>query len=383
MSSQRGRASWWAGWALALSCAGCAPLETRSPVHMANPFSPLSMEGRTEIDEEEDEIGIPETMAVIWTDSVYTAPGAQPTRGFGGRFYFYDQSGETIRVKGELSVFGFDDSSEESQSKVPQKKFVYTADQLQPHATMTDLGISYSFWIPWDAVGGERKAISLVPVFRPVEGKIVRGEQTINVLPGRTVESSVSTASHVNQIRQIMDNQATTASFTESNQAGYPVGLAGMPSQPIDPYRELRQRTSTIDVPRDLARSLQVPQSQSLATARTPNRAAQYPETPQPFVGGAMEPSGNSYEAPRQTGTLRHNGRGNSHGTPEPRSSYPNIQQPPTQQPSIQQPPTGMVAPGVGTPQVPTDIPFPTRTYDPSTRTMTGMGQAPGFGTGY
>src|SRR5436190_21582839 len=52
----------------------------------------------------------PVKMAVLWSPAMYTAAGKKPTRGFGGRVYFYNAKNETIPVQGQLVVYCFDDT---------------------------------------------------------------------------------------------------------------------------------------------------------------------------------------------------------------------------------------------------------------------------------
>jgi hypothetical protein len=40
-------------------------------------------------------------------------------------------------------------------------------------------------WIPWEAVGGDQKSVSLVPVFTATSGQIVMGQQARNLLRGK------------------------------------------------------------------------------------------------------------------------------------------------------------------------------------------------------
>ena len=130
-------------------------------------------------------------MAVIWTDAVYNEPGKPTTRGFGGRIYFYDRHHQSVPVDGELIIYAYDDSTQETgTSKVPKRKFVFPPEKLALHYSKTELGHSYSVWLPWDGVGGEQKEISLVPVFQNTGGQVVKGEPSKTVLPG-SVPSSV------------------------------------------------------------------------------------------------------------------------------------------------------------------------------------------------
>ena len=45
-------------------------------------------------------------------------------------------------------------------------------------------GASYSIWIPWDAIGGEQKRISLVTSFKSTSGKPIQGIPATMMLPG-------------------------------------------------------------------------------------------------------------------------------------------------------------------------------------------------------
>jgi len=128
----------------------------------------------------------PTQIVAIWSDAVYTQPGSPPIRGFGGRLYFYNNQNRAFPVEGQLAVYGYDDSIEGSPAERPDRKFVFTPEQFTAHYTPTELGASYSIWIPWDEVGGVRRAISLMPVFRSTDGNVVMGHQSINILPGKT-----------------------------------------------------------------------------------------------------------------------------------------------------------------------------------------------------
>jgi len=212
-------------------------------------------------DEEDIEYGIPVKLAVIWTDSTFTAAGARATRGFGGRFFFYDQEGTPIPVKGELIIYGFDDSRDSSQQKIPDRKFVFRSDELQKHRSIaTELGMSYSFWIPWDAVGGERKTISLLPLLKLENGQVVRGEIAVNVLPGRPPEDTLP--------GDTMERDRLTESFT------YPSSQVGFvnESNAVLQAEGTRMKAATINVPQGLGDQLQRPQGTQLSWER--NRAA-------------------------------------------------------------------------------------------------------------
>jgi hypothetical protein len=136
----------------------------------------------------------PKSMVAIWTEDVFIQPGKPVTRGFGGRIYFYNEKSQAIPVDGELMVYGFDDSGaskpmsvspSEQEMEQAGKKFRFTAEQFTQHFAHSELGASYSVWIPWDAAGGEQKKIMLMPTFITKDQRIVRGEAARLALSGK------------------------------------------------------------------------------------------------------------------------------------------------------------------------------------------------------
>ncbi len=168
-------------WSLVFVCclmvlgAGCSSLDLKK--------SPVAWPAKTA------EYESPERLIGVWTDTVYQHPGKAPTRGFGGRIYFYNAQGKVIPVDGELVVYAYDESSPDVARDKPTRKYAFTAEQLTRYYSESDLGASYNIWIPWDHVGNEEKQISLFPVFVNTEGRMVRGNFANNRLPGRRVQT--------------------------------------------------------------------------------------------------------------------------------------------------------------------------------------------------
>lgn len=130
----------------------------------------------------------PVRIAAVWTHDIVNVPGTNPVQGFGGRLYFYNHEQKAIEVDGELVVFAFDDTDASPQAmpnRNPDRKFVFRADQLQTHLSDSELGPSYSFWIPWQEFGGAQQLVSLVPLFMPLEGHNVTGHFSKTSLPGK------------------------------------------------------------------------------------------------------------------------------------------------------------------------------------------------------
>lgn len=212
--------------------AGCSTFAGNWKKHL--PWSP---EARLK----DSEYQTPKRMVAIWTPDILTQPGKPPTRGFGGRFYFYNEKSQAIPVEGQLVVFAYDDSQPKHPDGNPDRKYAFTPEQFKTHFSTSDLGASYSVWIPWDPVGGEQKNISLVPIFTATSGQIVMGQQALNVLPGRerAAESPSGELTEVSQVRPASGVQPVA-----HLEAPQPVGPASTPAP--------RMRTSTITVPRSL-----------------------------------------------------------------------------------------------------------------------------------
>ncbi len=112
----------------------------------------------------DDKPQAPFRMTALWTDTVLVEAGVV---GFGGRIMFYGSNDEEpILVEGELTVFAYDDSLDIRADSVPARKFVFRAEELKKHYSKSTLGHSYSFWIPWDKVGGQQRQISLIARFK-------------------------------------------------------------------------------------------------------------------------------------------------------------------------------------------------------------------------
>jgi len=121
----------------------------------------------------------------IWSDTVLNSPGKPPTRGFGGRVFFYgDRESEPIEVDGTVLVYAFDSKKLDRQSAAPEKRFVFPAQNLSRHYSKCTLGHSYNFWLPWDKIGGPTRQISLIVRYEGNDGTVVLSDASRKLLPG-------------------------------------------------------------------------------------------------------------------------------------------------------------------------------------------------------
>ena len=129
----------------------------------------------------------PSRIVTSWTDTVLYQPNQVPTRGFGGRILFYNgEKPEPVKVDGTLTVYLFDETNRDPNNLKPDRKYVFTKEQLPSHYSKSKLGHSYSVWLPWDDVGGPQKEVSIIARFTPDKGGVVIGEQNKQMLPGKT-----------------------------------------------------------------------------------------------------------------------------------------------------------------------------------------------------
>lgn len=163
----------------------------------------------------EKEYQIPQNLNVVWTYDILTLPGKPATRGFGGRFYFYNEKTQAIPVDGELMVYGFDDTTgtvDERDLSQAAKRFKFTAEQLTSHFSEGQLGASYSVWIPWDVAPGEEKKIMLIPTFIAKDGRLVKGAAATVNLPGKKRTEEVRTIMQISTNSPLTDSSATSVS---------------------------------------------------------------------------------------------------------------------------------------------------------------------------
>jgi hypothetical protein len=131
------------------------------------------------------EEGTPARVVGAWTDTVMSKQGQSPQRGFGGRLAFYDGENEkAIKVDGELVVYAFNETNREPTDNKPTRRYVFPADQMNLRMSESELGATYSFWLPWDEAGGPQTEVSLICRFQPKKGSVVVSEQTRHRLPG-------------------------------------------------------------------------------------------------------------------------------------------------------------------------------------------------------
>ncbi len=232
----------------------------------------------------EKEYQVPRSMAVVWSPDVFIAPGAPPSRGFGGRIYFYNEKSQAIPVDGELVVHGYDETTRQTAGANPakaDKTFRFTAEQFTQHFSESQLGASYSIWIPWDQQQeGESRRIVLIPTFLSKDGKLVRGESSQVVLQGTTAPEPQATQDPMAPLRDAMRSSSNQGSAVQA--ASYHADILRVdPPDHANRIPSSGLRTTTISIP-------------SHSGGRIAPSAIQSPSSGFVLPAGAVSPAANN-----------------------------------------------------------------------------------------
>ena len=184
----------------------------------------------------DDDPQMPTKVVAMWSDSVAYPAGRPPLRGFGARLTFYAKDpNKPIKVDGSLDVYGFDETGRRADNTKPDRKFVFTAEELAKHYSKSEGGHSYSIWVPWDGVDNPQTTVSLIVRFTPKigGGNVVISEQAMQFLPGTKPGSDLA------KTNPAADRGVQQVSHTEISQPQVANGVDAAS----------RLKTTTINVP--------------------------------------------------------------------------------------------------------------------------------------
>jgi hypothetical protein len=159
----------------------------------------------------DDKIHEPLKVTVFWSDQIENrADMDRGLRGFGGRLYFYGKDPDkAIKIKGDLVVYAFDETNRDPKNMVPDKKYVFPAKMLEKLYSKSQMGHSYSVWLPWDAVGGPQHEITLAARFTSEKGIMVASEPSKQLLPGEGQMPATALVSNSNNAASNFVQQAS------------------------------------------------------------------------------------------------------------------------------------------------------------------------------
>ncbi len=307
-------------------------------------FAPSKPSWPTSWFKKEQQPGVPDRMMVVWSDTVMHQPNKPGIRGFGGRIYFYrGNEADPIPVDGKLSVYAYDGDGGVEDPTKPLKKYVFTEDQFLEHMSHTDIGPSFSIWLPWDQIGGETRQISLVTRFDGRSGGVVISKPSMKLLPGVAVKKRDPSGPAI-AAESIADGGVRLANAEVDDTTRFDSGVrlaGGEELAPLDdspaagittPRRgTLRSQAMTIDLPPNFQRHLIAnersggdPAADRGSDASTTTSSRSSNSMSRPF-GAAPSPAAEDESATETTGTSRSGFRnfGPKRATTEPTAGAP------------------------------------------------------------
>ena len=248
--------------------------------------TPLNLRDNLSLWRSDPQPQTPTRVVAFWTDEVLSQPGKTPVRGFAGRVMFYNDKDkgkdkgkdmQSVVVEGTFTVFAFEDTDGDGGYSAPEKRFVYLPEQLKKYYSPSELGPSYSLWLPWDEVGGPERKLCLIARFEPRKDPPVVSGPAHKVLPG-TPPQPGEPGSKVMRMTK-----------SESPRPVRPVAFdAAIPPQsPPAPAAA----AFTIDVPREFAERSQHPAGQATDPQAGPGAGSARPAesvTSQPLNRSAV-----------------------------------------------------------------------------------------------
>ena len=239
-------------------------------------------------------------------------------------------------------VYAFDETDRDPSNNRPDRKYVFTPQQLPAHYSKSKIGHSYSVWLPWDEVGGPQKELTLIIRFQPKEGTVAISDPCRQLLPGRTAPARCQVAagpqrsfgtvpwgfrtSNAPSLRECRNR-----SYSRRRAArGYQTPITDGTGVVTAAWQQRQITTATIDVPTGSAiRSAITSPQVSWATA------GEYP--PGPGRAGPMPASGQNYAA--QNYGRKAMARRAMHAQNYPAQNYPAQNYPPQNCPPLNYPP--------------------------------------------
>ena len=219
----------------------------------------------------EEKPGKPDRIMALWNDTVMTQPNQPPIRGFGGRLMFYEGKKEApVKIEGTLVVYAFDETGRSADNTKPDVKFVFTPDQLPAHYSKSKIGHSYSVWLPWDAVGGVQKEVTLIARFEPKDASAVISQPARQLLPGRIPPDRIRAVEKTTLPSPLALQQSQAAGQGQAAGPGQAAGNTGVlpaayeapvaegPAARPDEPRSRQMMTTTIAIPAGLASGMAV-----------------------------------------------------------------------------------------------------------------------------
>ncbi len=269
--NNRMRSAVWAAPLLSLialaTATGCAGKSSKSKWSVSN----WDVKKAVGMKPEKPDPVSPERMVATWTDTTLSTAGQSTKRGFGGKLMFFKRGSEDpVRVEGNLVVYAFDETDRPDHETHPTRRYIFPVEEFIRHESDSTLGPTYSFWLPWDEIGGQQRHISLIAKFEPKKGAVVIGEQTRHLLPGLTNAPHADKPQLAKIVQTENGEQIRLAAY--SGQAAATMTPGAGEHSVVAPIRQREMSTATIPLPKRLSEAAAQEQTTTFgkASAATP-----------------------------------------------------------------------------------------------------------------
>jgi hypothetical protein len=246
----------------------------------------------------------PVRIVTFWSEMVLNSSEGPPVRGFGGRVYFYNKYGKPVKVNGTLTVYAYDDTDKNEDTASRSEAdftFIYKPEEFANYYSKSEMGESYSIWLPWDSVGGEEREISLLPKFVDMQNNMITGQMSLNILPGKKAKAKLQPLSDAQRFLKKQLESQYGKDVDVSPLMG-PTGAADswVNQEVMDEVKSRRRSSKSIPVSPELIRAMQnepVDQSETLPPPKA-KQSDEYLMTPSRVTHQvAAAPEGSSAES--------------------------------------------------------------------------------------
>ena len=274
--NNRMRSAVWAAPLLSLialaTATGCAGKSSKSKWNVSN----WDVKKAVGMKPDKPDPELPERMVATWTDTTLSTAGQSTKRGFGGKLMFFKRDSEDpVRVEGNLVVYAFDETDRPDHETHPSRRYIFPVEEFVRHESDSTLGPTYSFWLPWDEIGGQQRHISLIAKFEPKKGPVVIGEQTRHLLPGLTNDPNADKPQLAKIVQTENGEQIRLAAY--SGQAAATVAPSAGEHSVVAPIRQREMSTATIPLPKRLSEAAAQEQTTTFGKATAAPPLSQLP----------------------------------------------------------------------------------------------------------
>jgi len=144
---------------------------------------------------------------VPFWEPVIRQQNSETKHGYAARVFFYDKTqSKPLKMDGALEVYCFAEQGKIADNK-PTKIVTFRPEDTDKFYSKSELGHSYTIWIPWDETDSAADKVSLIVKFRAKDGDTLMSRQATLDGPGYHLNASgkikYQNADADTQVRQV------------------------------------------------------------------------------------------------------------------------------------------------------------------------------------